>query len=231
MLLRAAVTFAVLATFAAGPALANPNCPQSCFIGGHATPICTTDSVAAQEYRSGTNQIGTGIYDLTQGIIEAAGTNCLQCGTDIAVQTNDDFQLGGTEPGVPVTFRAELHARLLFYFYEVTFEPFTESLLIRDAFGNESSVMRIEPCPPTPTNFERDTTLALTIVATPGSPCRIHCEASSSGHSHMTGVAYGTLSFAELPPGAFITSCQGYHQDGPIATRRSTWGDLKATYR
>ena len=233
MLIRHLVAIALLAIFEAAPVLANSNCPESCFIGHHDPPICTTDSIAAHQYFLFLHNIGTGEFDLTIGKIEAAGSNCAPqpgCGSDIITQTNDDFQLGGTEPGVPVTFRAELHTRLLFYFYGP--EPFTESMLIRDAFGSEASVVRTEPPPPsTPTNFERDTTLAIAITSIPGSSFRIHCEASANGHSPATGVAYALLSFADLPPGAFITSCHGYRQEIPVTTLPTTWGRMKGSYR
>src|SRR5262245_38650807 len=229
------VAIALLATFEAPPVLANSNCPESCFIGHHDAPNCTTDSIAAHQYfLFNFYHIGTGEFDLTIGKIEAAGSNCAPqpgCGSDIITQTNDDFQLGGTEPGVPVNFRAELHTRLLFYFYGWA-EPYTESMLIRDAFGSEASVVRTEPAPPsTPSNFERDTTLAIVVTAIPGAPFRIHCEASANGHSPASGVAYALLSFADLPPGAFITSCQGYRQEIPVTTLPTTWGRMKASYR
>ena len=233
MLLRHLVGIALLATFEAPPILANSNCPESCFIGHHDAPICTTDSIGAHQYfLLNYYHIGTGEFDLTIGKIEAAGSNCVPypCGSDIITQTNDDFQLGGTEPGVPVTFRAELHTRLLFYFYSGG-SSFTESMLIRDAFGSEASVVRTEPSPPSPTNFERDTTLAIAVTTIPGSPFRIHCEASANGHSPASGVAYALLSFSDLPPGAFITSCQGYRQEIPVKTLPTTWGRIKGSYR
>src|SRR5262252_9268874 len=77
-LLRHLVGIALLATFEAPPILANSNCPESCFIGHHDPPICTTDPIGAHQYfLFNYYHIGTGEFDLTIGKIEAQGSNCV----------------------------------------------------------------------------------------------------------------------------------------------------------
>ena len=46
-----------------------------------------------------------------------------------------------------------------------------------------------------------------------------------------TGRAVVTLSFADLPPGAIVSSCQGYSSGPPVPTSPVSWGRLKLRYR
>lgn len=45
------------------------------------------------------------------------------------------------------------------------------------------------------------------------------------------GSAQAQLSFAGLPPGYGVSSCQGYAGEGAVPTRRVSWGKVKSHYR
>jgi hypothetical protein len=145
----------------------------------------------------------------------------------VIVRTNDDFQLGGVAAGVSLAFHAALHG--VFYFQkDYSFTTIQVSLLMNE--GGASQAEAIHDPGPYSGGFPYDTTLVIPIVAMAGTPFRIHCEAYANGLEAYGGVL-GTLSFVDLPPGAFVTSCQGFRQDAPILTRPTTWGRLKASYR
>ena len=72
--------------------------------------------------------------------------------------------------------------------------------------------------------------IPVTIIA--GTPERIRCTAlgrRTPGGNHGSEAACG-LTFAGLPPGAAIVSCQGY-SGGPTPARSSSWGRVKVLYR
>jgi hypothetical protein len=72
--------------------------------------------------------------------------------------------------------------------------------------------------------------LTFTIVAgTPETLFMSAWGARSPGGSHASQ-ADGVLTFAGLPPGATIVSCQGYGA-GVVSSRATTWGRLKTMYR
>ncbi len=73
--------------------------------------------------------------------------------------------------------------------------------------------------------------IPITIVA--GSPVPITFEISGQrtpGGSHGS-TGDGRLSFAGLPAGATVVSCQGHSSGAPTPLRRASWGSLKAIYR
>jgi hypothetical protein len=75
-----------------------------------------------------------------------------------------------------------------------------------------------------------DTTLTCAISVTPGHEWSLgsSLDVGQGGGSMKCAYDY---SFANLPPGAFVTSCQGFRQDSPVPALAMTWGRCKATYR
>ena len=49
--------------------------------------------------------------------------------------------------------------------------------------------------------------------------------------AEFSASAHGALSFAELPTGYGVASCQGFAGDGAVSIRRASWGALKLHYR
>jgi hypothetical protein len=77
--------------------------------------------------------------------------------------------------------------------------------------------------------------LRLDLVKVAGVPFRLDYFAGSQrGSTGGSGSASVRLTFVELPPGAWITSCHGYVQDFPTSTRPANlaaWGAIKSHYR
>jgi len=81
-------------------------------------------------------------------------------------------------------------------------------------------------------NMVLNTTLAIPISHQVGDEFRIDYYASASaGGSGGLGFVEAQLSFAGLPPGYGVASCQGYAGDGAVPTRKASWGALKLHYR
>jgi hypothetical protein len=47
---------------------------------------------------------------------------------------------------------------------------------------------------------------------------------------YPTATMHCSLEFVDLPPGAEISSCNGYGSPG-VAVEETTWGAIKALYR
>lgn len=74
-------------------------------------------------------------------------------------------------------------------------------------------------------------TLRWPLVVEAGVPFELHFELSAlraPGASHWGG-GTAALHFGGLPPGATVTSCQGY--DSATPTRTTSWGRIKQIYR
>jgi len=78
-----------------------------------------------------------------------------------------------------------------------------------------------------PPNLE----ITLPVDAIAGQPFRLHFELRCSNLGPLQAGGSSTFSFSGLPPGAAVVSCQGYVSDQSVASRRSSWGKLKSTYR
>lgn len=76
-----------------------------------------------------------------------------------------------------------------------------------------------------------DTILSVPLLQNVGDVLTLTVRLSASaGHGIHAGVS-GQLRFVGLPPGAIVTSCQGFRQDFPVSARSVSWGSLKVIYR
>jgi hypothetical protein len=65
-----------------------------------------------------------------------------------------------------------------------------------------------------------------------GQPFQIGYGGVATASDNGYGSATGTLFFfGNFPPGAVITSCNGFRQDLTTAARKTSWGKLKTIYR
>jgi hypothetical protein len=84
--------------------------------------------------------------------------------------------------------------------------------------------------PPPHTRY-LNTTIELSLPVIAGTPFTLEtrvwsdCEFGARSDSQSPA----QLTFAGLPPGGRITSCQGYVQESPVAVEPTTWSRIKAT--
>jgi len=216
---------ALAALLLAGSALAAPPfgpCPanEMAFDGG--VPFTRTSAVF--DTSDGSNHVA---YDLVAGTVFMH--QCCFLLTTF-VDAFDDYDLVGVAPGTPVPLTVTL-----------TIDGYVKSegcggsgcagmyaVRVRHGATADSIVHSTQTF--TQVNFHDVLTLPVTIVA--GTPERIDYQAW--GHRNPGGFhsseANVLVTFAGVPPGAFVVSCQGY---GGIVTptRAATWGRVKVLYR
>ncbi len=76
-----------------------------------------------------------------------------------------------------------------------------------------------------------DTTLTLTLAHVVGEQFQLEIHASQGGINGGSASDLEELSFAGLPPGYAVVSCEGYISNPVVSVRRDTWGRLKLSYR
>lgn len=171
-------------------------------------------------------------YDLSSGTL-SAGSLGFDQGASATVTASDEYRLRGTPPGLPITLTAELRVTA----HLNTFSCRAGALVfasLQEGSSSPVSATMSRGCGGSNCACSgsalRDTVLRVTVdraldeVFTLTAVVRSSiATASSSG--------YGRLSFAGLPPGAFVESCQGYRQDAPVPAKHASWGTLKVHYR
>jgi hypothetical protein len=166
-------------------------------------------------------EYSTGSYNVPQGTLSLAFIS-YGAEVDAGVYVEDDFSIVGLPDGTPVSLTAHMAGQLrgstgppIVAFVQATLKDF-----------NGDSQTAGFPA------LSYD--LSLPIQATAGQTFRLHFELNGYGHTSATtatGVANAAFSFAGLPPGVVVTSCQGFFSGPPVATRLSTWGRVKSIYR
>jgi hypothetical protein len=150
----------------------------------------------------------------------AGGGGGGECGSSGGVYVEDDFSILGLPAGTPVSITAHLTGSLSGggggFFYAFV------NAVLSDAIGNSQSAT----APPL-SSYD----LALPVQAIAGQTFRLHFELNGGSLGFVSGSGSGAFSFAGLPPGAVVTSCQGYASSPVTAARHSTWGRLKTVYR
>lgn len=74
-----------------------------------------------------------------------------------------------------------------------------------------------------------DQVLVLPLAHPVGEEFVLGCEVNAS--ADFTATARGSLSFAGLPPGYGVASCQGFAGEGAVPALPARWGALKLRYR
>ena len=140
---------------------------------------------------------------------------------DGAVYVEDDFSILGLPDGTPVSLTAHMTGQL-----RGSVGPPAVAYVqatLKDSSGNSQTAE-------TPA-LSYD--LSLPVQATAGQTFRLHFELNGyavTSTTTATGVGNAAFSFAGLPAGAMVTSCQGY-ASAPVAAHPTTWGSVKAIYR
>jgi hypothetical protein len=156
-----------------------------------------------------------------------------------SVAAVDQYRVEGVPQGTPLSFSAELEVNLRVFPYncfQAGSPPPTSSASarLREGDSNLSSSAITTPiqCHPgycCPLAKALDQTLRLTVTRSAWELFTLRFDFATSGSG--SGQASGRLRFSGLPPGAFVTSCQGYGQDLVTAATGVTWGRLKLLYR
>ena len=203
-------------------------CPESCLsgdVGSSCNAVVARDSVLsivcppfAPVYG------GRASYDLVTGRLYAEARGCSGFdgpgGGSANVRASDRFRLVGPPGGGPVVFEARLQ---LAGGVGGSFGTCSGDILElggASASANDGGTMALH------------TTITIPISHQVGDEFRIDCYASgSAGGSGGLGFVEAQLSFAGLPPGYGVASCQGYAGDGAVPTRKASWGAFKLHYR
>ena len=154
-------------------------------------------------------------YDLVTGRLYAEARGCSGFdgpgGGSVSVRPSDQFRLVGPSGGGPVVFEARLQLAGAVGGSFGTCNGDILELGGASASANDGGSMYL------------NTTLAIPISHKVGDEFRIDCYAGgSAGGSGGLGFVEAQLSFAGLPPGYGVTSCQGYAGDGSVAARKAS---------
>jgi len=203
------------------PMMARAACPLSCLYVNNSRGNCsdsTSRTFSAYQYQAG--------YDLFAG----TAFNHLDAPspTNVGLATNDDFTVGGIPDGTPLSIDAlfPVSGRL----WAGGNSAFASARLTA---GSNSDVLFAS----TSSSANVRQTLRVTIACVAGQPFLINVQLATSAdlftHPGVFVQSWldGFLVFDGLPPGGFITSCQGYHFEAPVAVQNETWGAVKIRYR
>jgi hypothetical protein len=160
-------------------------------------------------------------YDMSQGTIR-----CWAYNANSTVTLTDLFAVTGLPAGTPLTFQASIH---LTGGLGAACDLYAGAwLTIREGTSNTRSFSRfIDGC--VTGGVALDTILTLTINRVAGETFPIYIQLGCGQDTHGgTSLAATALVFTGLPPGARITSCQGFSAEVPVAVSPSTWSSVKA---
>jgi hypothetical protein len=199
-------------------------CPESC-LNGDCTAAMTRDTVVTIVCEPfAPVEGGRGNYDLVSGRLHAEAHGCSGWygpgGGYVSVRASDRFRLVGPSGGGPVAFQARLQLSGGAGGFAGTCGGDLVEVGGASASANDGGLMYLA------------TTLAIPITHQVGDEFRLDCYVSASaGGSGGLGFVDAQLSFAGLPPGYGVTSCQGYAGDGAVSNLPASWGALKLRYR
>ena len=160
-------------------------------------------------------------YNVPTATLLLSMSNCLglpECGNAADVIVEDDFSLFGLPPGTPVSLTVHLAGTLGGGFGDTGSYAVVRGH-VKDALGGQQDMSG-------PASFD----LTLPVAAVAGQTFRLRFELD--GYTlQSSGNGSATFSFTGIPPGAAVTSCQGYVSDRSVPVRAMSWGRLKTHYR
>jgi len=163
----------------------------------------------------------TASYNVPAGTLSLGFISYSLQGSGGGVYVEDDFSIVGLPSGTPVSLTAHMTGQLR---GPVTPPSYCDvQATLKDLNGN-SQVAE------TPT-LTYD--LSLPVQAIVGQTFRLHFELSGNAYGSsgtVSGAGNAEFSFAGLPPGVMVTSCQGYMSGPAVASRVSSWGRVKSIY-
>ena len=178
-----------------------------------ATLTCGPDTVPHEEPAAGLECAqGAARYDLAHGTFEAFTWGQGSSGT--AVDAGDDYTITGLPAGTNVSFAAQV---------EITADAcggydgggFAWGR-VRD--GTNEVLHKVSASGRGNCDSDRRT-LRLELQKAAGTPFRLQIHAAAGGDTEGSGSVAMRFAFVDLPPGTRVTSCHGFVQDAPTATR------------
>lgn len=199
----------------------------------------TTTLASYQQFCANPGVGGSGdlAFDLVAGTFYCGASGYAHPGSG-GFTARDRYTMAGVAPGTPATVVARLRLRgnspygCTSDFYTIPSGSLAATLTCGAATAQveASSILSYSGGLYCTSGGSLDTDLLLPIACVAGQPFELAIELSTSASRGTSGMT-GTLTFDGLPDGATITSCQGFTQGGPVATRATSWGKLKAIYR
>lgn len=172
-------------------------------------------------------------YNHVTGTLGGGHSGSGEAGSFASLTSQDRYTIVGPPSGSPIPFQARVHFTGTAGGGEVLLPNLGSvcrgsQVAIRLAEGIlvDDRTIPSEPCEPK----AFDETLVLDLVKLPGEEFTLATSLyQSAGHSIQTS-ASGALTFAGLPSGYSVQSCQGYAV-APVAVRARSWGQVKQLYR
>jgi len=196
-------------------AAANPNCPSNLVQAGNLTRNTTdsTDFAGYSSYCEFGSASATASYDIPAGVYYVSATDNGECGISARVTVQDDFRVIGLPAGSSVPIVAVLHANVGGAVTTMTDADGHQVTLFAGLFDGVSGEV------------------SLPIAAIAEQPFRLTFDARTSADYQSGGGVSADFHFGGLPPGAAVTSCNGYVGDHAVPTKVTSWGKLKSMYR
>lgn len=212
------VAFPALASAAA---FAAP-CPESC-LDSSCSSAASRDSTVDFTCAPFPPVQGRMSYDLVVGRLYAEARGCSGWdgpgGGSASVDARDRYRLVGPAGGGAVSFEARLQLAGGVGGFAGTCGGSILEVGGASASAHDGGAMVL------------NTVIGIPLTHLVGDEFEVHCFASgSAGGSGSIGFVEALLSFAGLPAGYGVTSCQGFAGDGAVAARTASWGALKLRY-
>jgi hypothetical protein len=232
--IRAAITVAFL--LLSQRASATPGCPNNfvdLYTGGADIFINTTDAMVDSMQKGVFSRSAHASYNLVSGRLQGS----VGVHGNIIIETADIFTLTGPPAGTPVALQARMYVRAVVGVSPGFDQTAGCEARIQDSPTNYRRVSASVRARFPPYAVQLDTTLVLPIVAVAGQPFQINMYLSAEtrwggGFTADTAGEPGvSLSFAGLPPGASLVSCQGFTVESPILVEPTTWSRIKTRFR
>ncbi len=160
---------------------------------------------------------GQASYDLRSGMFHSS-TSTLDAGAfGTSVLAQDIYEVIGNPSGIPINFLAKLTITATRTLFASACALLSESIENQAVYCAGIGTFIVE--------------ISIPLEYMAGEPFQLLYQLSTSGVEGVASSISAVLEFEGLPPGATITSCQGFFQDAPVQIREESWGQIKAVYR
>jgi hypothetical protein len=196
------------------------DCPVTCVTGsGPPYEVCTANPSGDYAFEGQCTPPFTTTahvrYELVLGTFFGDAFGCLEGGSSAGLQAMDRYRVVGPATTIPIAFTANLDMQGL-------------------VEGDQQYLFQVGSGMPEYTNLPQP--LPQTAIATialqylPGEEFVLQWGFKFIGNNFAFATVDGTLSFAGLPAGYAVRSCQGYTSD-TIGIAPITWGAVKTLFR
>jgi hypothetical protein len=214
---RGAFLALALSGLVPGAALAGSACPvNQLTLNGVAT-----ESTAPTFSANGTNAAGS--YDLRAGSLGSSVTSSDQI-SGSGVDTDDEYVLVGIPPGTPIDFSAVFTVAGSWSVYPGV--PQGDRAIDAKVWSDEASAEWPSPFGGWCCHSSVSQTLSIPLHHGANEPFHVRTHLESQQY-RGTVTVNGGLTFAGLPPGAGIVSCQGFASNPPVSVGDAMFSSLR----